>query len=255
MSRNPYGRSASEQAEYERFIYPDKDEQGLVVLKNKLDIRSNSELEKAERYLASKRLAQGLPAAARDQSYSGLKAIHRHLLQDVYEWAGEERRYTTGRNDASFARPEFIKSMIDAEFAKLHDANCLQELKADEFATRAAAHVIEINAVHPFVDGNGRTTRTWLRELADQAGHEVRLRSEDAVRWNDAAKYGFFKSPDPMATLLIERTTEKSRERLREKSKFERDEKARFRLKSGRSSDDGRGRQPNRKPDRDRGGR
>jgi fido (protein-threonine AMPylation protein) len=51
--------------------------------------------------------------------------------------------------------------------------------------------VNEINVAHPFIDGNGRTQRSWLRMLTDNAGFELRLTDRDIKRWNDASARGF----------------------------------------------------------------
>jgi hypothetical protein len=66
--------------------------------------------------------------------------------------------------------------------------------------------VNEINVAHPFIDGNGRTQRSWLRMLTDNAGFELRLTDRDIKRWNDASARGFTASDHaPMAALLKER--------------------------------------------------
>jgi fido (protein-threonine AMPylation protein) len=204
MSQNPFGRSAYEQAEYERHIYPDTD-----ALRNKLGIKDRVELEKAERRFVAERARQGLPAEATAQTYEGFKAIHRHLFQDVYEWAGKERGYTTGRGQTSFARPEFISSYMEKQFEALKQQNFLQGMPRERFAHEAAKLVTEINAAHPFIDGNGRTQRTWLRQVAHQAGHSLVLQSADKERWNAASRTGFERSDiAPMADLLAGRLRE-----------------------------------------------
>ena len=195
---NPFGRSAVEQREYEKHHYP-----GTDVLVNALDIRDPVILETAERSLVAKRFQQGLPEAARTIDSPGLQAIHKHLFQDIYAWAGEFRRYTTGRGAAPFAPPEQIKPWLDQQFEDLKAENCLRDMDAARFAERAAHYVNELNAAHPFIEGNGRTQRVWLRNLAEQAGHHVRLRSEDGERWYEASRIGFEKAdPEPMANLI-----------------------------------------------------
>ena len=106
------GRSAREEAEYRKVLYP-----GTETLINRLGIRDPSLLEDAERQLVDTRIEEDLPLPARDLTYTGFKAIHRHLFQDVYDWAGEQRAYTTGRGPAPFARPEHIASWMEDRFA------------------------------------------------------------------------------------------------------------------------------------------
>lgn len=206
MSQNPFGRPAQEQAIYETHFYPGEDEKGRRVLVNKADIRDFDELMILERQVTADRAELGFPPEANPNSYDGLKAIHGHLFQDLYDWAGKERPYTTGRNAAPFARPEFIKSFMDSEFAKFNDENQLKGLSSDAFADRASHYVNEINAAHPFIDGNGRTQRHWLRMAAEQAGHRITLRSEDQARYYEASRIGFESGINsPMRDLIRER--------------------------------------------------
>ncbi len=65
------------------------------------------------------RLHEGLPVAARATTYDGFKSIHRHLFQDVYEWAGQERTYTSGPGSSPFAPPEQIKPWAEKQFNAL----------------------------------------------------------------------------------------------------------------------------------------
>ena len=75
-----------------------------------------------------------------------------------------------------------------------------------DFAVAAARYVNEINACHPFVDGNGRTQRFWLRMLANNAGFQLTLTSRDEKRWNEASRTGFLRSDHkPMAELIESR--------------------------------------------------
>ena len=92
---NGYGRSAREQREYERLRYPGSD-----VLRNKLECRTQEELDEAERLIVAARLEDNLSADARRFDVNGIKSIHGHLFQDIYDWAGEFRRYTSGRGRA-----------------------------------------------------------------------------------------------------------------------------------------------------------
>jgi len=207
------GRTAREEAQYQKFFYP-----GTETLINKLDIRDPKVLEDAERRFVETRMQEGLPSQARKLTYDGFKAIHRHLFQDVYEWAGQERTYTTGRGPAPFAVPEHIGSYLNDRFAKLKAEKNLVGLKPAKFAERAAEHVNEINAAHPFIEGNGRTQRTWLRVLGDNAGYKISLSSKDQEAWYEASRIGFERlDPKPMAKLITENLSERSRDHDRER--------------------------------------
>lgn len=213
-----FGRSAREEAIYQATLYP-----GTDTPRNKLGIKDRTILESAERTLVAERQEQGLPPKARELSYAGFKAIHGHLFQDVYDWAGTERQYTTGRGAAPFALPENIAPWMKKRFAILSSENNLVGLKKDAFAARAAEHVNEINAAHPFIDGNGRTQRTWLRVLADNAGYEFSLSGKDRDTWNAASRTGFERADHrPMEALLRDRLVERPRELSRDQGARER---------------------------------
>ena len=84
-----------------------------------------------------------------------------------------------------------------------------------QFAERAAVYVNEMNAAHPFIDGNGRTQRFWLCMLAENAGFDFTLGAADAKRWNNASRLGFVNGDHSPMTKLI-------RSRLRVSSRAER---------------------------------
>jgi cell filamentation protein len=195
-----FSRSADDQHEYEALHLPGSD-----TFINKLNIREPAALEGAERHLVAMRFEQGLPDVARSLNYAGLIEIHRHLFQDVYAWAGQERTYATGRGAAPFAPPERIRSWLEMHFFALGAEGLLAELDRARFAERAAFYVNEINAVHPFVGGNGRVQRVWLRNLAEQAGHRLRFQAGDRAAWHEASRIGFEDGDSgPFAELIGE---------------------------------------------------
>ena len=194
-----FGRSAQEQRDFDRAFYP-----GTNVLKNKLELHDAGALARAELLYVADRLTEGLPPDARQPD--GLKAIHRHLFQDLYPWAGVYRSYTTGRGPAPFARPEYIEPTLQDLFAALRAEENLVGLEQVAFTSRAAHFVNEINAVHPFIEGNGRTQRVWLRNLADRAGYAIMLEAHDKDDWNEASRRGFHGDDQPMAELIARST-------------------------------------------------
>ncbi len=196
-----YLRTAHERETYRRTFYRDTE-----VYINKLGIRDQRTLEATERRLTEDRAAEGFPARAHHRTYAGFKAIHRHLFQDLYSWAGRERNYTTGRGSVPFAVPEYIKRWMEDLFRQLARDGYLVGRSKKDFSAEAARYVNEINACHPFIDGNGRTQRFWLRMLADHAGFDLDLGSKDRNRWNEASRIGFVKQDHrPMARLIHNR--------------------------------------------------
>jgi fido (protein-threonine AMPylation protein) len=194
-------RSDAERGEYEKVVYP-----GTQVLVNELNLRDAAALDAAERLFTDMRIAEGLPPACEEPTYAAFKATHHHLFQDLYSWAGTERRYTTGRGATPFAVPGMIAPWMEQQFTAFRKADELRGLSPEVFARRAAELINEINAGHPFVEGNGRVQRIWLAGVAERAGFEFSIRPEDREPWYAASRIGFEQSDyAPMAALLLSR--------------------------------------------------
>ncbi len=178
------------------YCYP-----GTDVYRNKLDIRDSDELERVERMLTARRL-ETLPHTM-PITPAGYREIHRYMLQDLYEWAGVYRYVDTGRG-APFCKADYIDAEMNKRFAAINGENNLRGLTADQFADRAAEHLNELNAIHPFLDGNGRTQRAFLEILAERAGHDIDLARIDPEAWNQASIRGFYKQENgPMRDVLV----------------------------------------------------
>jgi cell filamentation protein len=99
---------------------------------------------------------------------------------------------------------------MDKRFAAINAEDNLRGLTAEQFAARAAEHSCELNAIHPFLDGNGRTQRAFLEVLAKQAGHRIDLARINPEAWNEAAKVSYYAQDygpmrDIIAGALVER--------------------------------------------------
>lgn len=195
------GRKDAERAAFEQVFYP-----GTRVLVNKLNIREAGSLDAAERMFTDNRVKEVWPSNALEPTYAAFKVIHFHLFQDIYAWAGQERTYTTGRGPTPFAPPDQIGPWMEKQFSAFRAAGELKGLSAEDFAVRSAEFITEINAAHPFIEGNGRTQRVWLGSVAERAGFELRVRPEDHEAWYEASRIGFEAArTEPMAALILER--------------------------------------------------
>jgi cell filamentation protein len=145
-------------------------------------------LKQFERAASARRLetlSRDLPVTV-----AGFREIHRYMLQDVYDWAGECRTVDTGRT-GPFCKAAYIARHMDTRFAAINAENDLRSLAPDAFAARVAEHICELNAIHCFLDGNGRTQRAFLEILAARAGHEIDLTLIDPKAWNAASAKGY----------------------------------------------------------------
>jgi cell filamentation protein len=144
------------------------------VPENKFGLTDPKELQKLETPLALRRLLElQLHPLPGNFDTKHLCSIHRYIFQDVYPWAGELRSVTIAKAGAPFPPPEHLRQSLDTLFAELEEENRLRRLPASTWAHRAAYLFGEINAIHPFREGNGRTQREFIRELALECGHGI----------------------------------------------------------------------------------
>jgi cell filamentation protein len=144
------------------------------VLVNLLGLKSAAELERSEAQYAAVGMAElDLRRLPGDYDVAHLKAFHRHLFGDVYPWAGDFRTVNIART-ASFGDWRHIRTYLDRVFADLDAEDHLRGLALDDLAPRLAHYLGEVNAAHPFREGNGRTQRAFFRQLARDAGWSLR---------------------------------------------------------------------------------
>lgn len=144
---------------------------GTRVLKNLAGIREDEALAAFEAAMVHERNLQPLPRGR--LSISHYKAIHRHLFQDVYSWAGRFRTVRISKGGSTFCYPDFIDGQMKDSFLELSRKDFFVELPADDFSAQAAAFLATLNAIHPFREGNGRTQSAFLGLLAARAGHHL----------------------------------------------------------------------------------
>jgi cell filamentation protein len=144
-----------------------------TVLVNKLDLRNQVELDAFEAEISSARAEEPFPEGRLD--FKHYCAIHHHLFQDVYDWAGQPRTVRIAKGGNPFCFPENIQSEATKLFEELRQADYLLGLQAQEFSHRAAHFLAELNAVHAFREGNGRTQLSFFALLADNALHPLNL--------------------------------------------------------------------------------
>lgn len=163
------------------YVYP-----GTRILKNRLGIRDAVQLDVAERRFSTSRARHGIPAGNFDLKH--LRAIHRHLFQDIYDWAGEIRTVEISKGDSQFQFRQYIETGMADVHRRLVASKFLHGLETAAFATAAAAIIGDVNYVHPFREGNGRTQLHYLKQLAGQAGHPLDLTKIDPAGWIEASK-------------------------------------------------------------------
>ena len=172
------------------------------VLCNKLGLGTAAGLEAAEREIthAALILLHESPVAA-TYDLLHLREIHRRIFGDIYEWAGQIRTVTIARG-ATFCLPRHIGSAAGAMFGELRDENFLRGLIRDAFIEKLAYYLGEVNALHPFREGNGRAQRAFFGQLARDAGFVLSWQHLDAARNIEASVASMRGDLEPMRKML-----------------------------------------------------
>jgi cell filamentation protein len=158
------------------YCYP-----GTTVLKNIPNLRDKAALERFEAALSKQRADEPLPIGRLGAAQ--YRAIHRHLFQDVYKWAGRYRTVRMSKDGNPFCYPENIDQEMRKIFEWLKNKRYLRGLAPERFAPSVAQFLSELNAIHPFREGNGRTQTTFLVVLAEQSGHPLDLTKLEAKKF------------------------------------------------------------------------
>lgn len=162
---------------------------GEKVMKNCLGIRQASRLEAVALELTALRAAT-LGLGPRVRGLPHLCAIHRHLYQDVFPWAGELREVDIYQGDTRFCHFEYIEKEGNALMQSLEDEEWLSDLEPQPFIARLAHYYCEINVLHPFRIGSGIAQRIFFEQLALHADYRLDWRNIDVNAWSEANQAG-----------------------------------------------------------------
>jgi cell filamentation protein len=135
-----------------------------------------------------------------------LQRIHRHIFQDVYPWAGMLRTVDISKDGHLFARPQFLVPAAHQTFVRLADHAYLRGLDHERFVAAAAELLGDINALHPFREGNGRAQRAYLAGLAQTAGWRIAWERLEPERNIAASRASHDGDNQLFRTLLAELT-------------------------------------------------
>lgn len=136
------------------------------VLKNKLGITNQDDLEVKSAEITFGKLTElYLDPIQGNFDQEHLKAIHRYLFDELYDWAGEYRIVSMRRDNQStyFCTPERIPELLKIEINELNKKVARAHSKI-ELATALGEGYVNIQNVHPFREGNSRTIREYFRQ-------------------------------------------------------------------------------------------
>ena len=129
-----------------------------MALENKLGLPSSADLAREEERISKKKALALFESGMLDRpeagKFSALRAIHRHLFDEIYDFAGEIRTVNLAKGNFRFAPFIYLQ-------AALENIDKMPQSSFDEIVEK----YVEMNIAHPFREGNGRSTRIWLDHI------------------------------------------------------------------------------------------
>lgn len=138
-----------------------------MALENKLGIRSSAELAREEERISKKKAVElfenGMLEKLEAGKFQTLCEIHKYLFDDIYDFAGKIRTVNLSKGNFRFAPLMYLETAIK-------NVDKMPQNTFDEIVEK----YVEMNIVHPFREGNGRSMRIWLdMMLKKQIGQVV----------------------------------------------------------------------------------
>ena len=129
-----------------------------MALENKLGLTSSADLAREEERISKKKALELFENGMLDKleagKFSALKAIHKYLFEDIYDFAGELRTVNIAKGNFRFAPLMYLQAALD-------NIDKMPQSTFDEIVEK----YVEMNIAHPFREGNGRSTRIWLDHI------------------------------------------------------------------------------------------
>ena len=143
-------------------------------LENKLGITNSAELAREEERISKQKAISLFESGLLDRepagTYATLAKIHRHLFEDIYDFAGELRTVNIAKGNFRFAPLMYLE-------ASLENISKMPQSTFDEIIEK----YVEMNIAHPFREGNGRSTRIWL-------DHILKVELKQCIDWSKVDK-------------------------------------------------------------------
>lgn len=152
------------------YLYP-----GTDVLINKFNCKDQNELKRLEALTTGGNILdlQKHPVKGKFD-FDHLKRIHYSIFRDIYHWAGKVRTVDIGKNNL-FCRVQFINDYAENIFSVFYPSCYSLRDRRNDFIVTLASHYADLNALHPFREGNGRSQREFTRELCLECGYAFDL--------------------------------------------------------------------------------
>lgn len=143
-------------------------------LENKLGITNSAELAREEERISKQKAISLFESGLLDRelagTYATLAKIHRHLFEDIYDFAGELRTVNIAKGNFRFAPLMYLETSLE-NISKMPQSTFNEIIEK----------YVEMNIAHPFREGNGRSTRIWL-------DHILKVELKQCIDWSKVDK-------------------------------------------------------------------
>jgi cell filamentation protein len=171
------------------------------VLRNKLFIESEQELAAVEIQI-TELAALNIPYKNPPYDLKYWQSIHQQLFSRIYEWAGQLRSIVISKGGTNFGLPQGIEPQCDLVFGQLVKDKYLVDMPEHLFIQKLAEYYCELNACHPFRDGNGRAQRIMFEHIAWNCDHQLNFTGVSVEQWINANKHGMACNYQPMVEIM-----------------------------------------------------
>lgn len=170
------------------------------VMHNRLGITDTDQAEELAASFAAAEILESLNPERWDAVL--LRHLHHELFSQLYTWAGEYRTVEISKDSSRFAMAQYITMQVEAVLADLEQERHSWQLGDPAVLDRLAHYYSELNAVHPFREGNGRTIRLLLSLLSNRYGWWLDWAAITAEQSTQASILAFHGDETELRTLL-----------------------------------------------------
>jgi cell filamentation protein len=171
------------------------------VLRNKLLIESEQELSEVEAQI-TELAALNIPFKTPPYDLKYWQSIHKQLFSRIFDWAGELRTVIISKGGTNFGLPQGIERQCAMVFGQLAKDKYLVGIPEFLFIEKLAEYYCELNACHPFRDGNGRAQRILFEHIALHNGYQLNFADISTEQWVRANKHGMACNYVPMVEIM-----------------------------------------------------
>ncbi|WP_318523123.1 putative adenosine monophosphate-protein transferase Fic [Photobacterium leiognathi] len=176
------------------------DDTGVLI--NKLNIHDEVLLDEAETQFNTL-AAMGIEFSAPPYDFAYFCQLHKWLFDDLFEWAGKCRTIDISKDETRFCHVNRLQLEAERLFAQLESEHYLVGLPFETLVERLAQYYCDINVLHPFREGNGRTQRILFEHIVINCGYNINFSGVTAEQWLEANIQGYYCNYAPMQTLFL----------------------------------------------------